>query len=950
MRFVNTLTSIREALRERTVVASQSELVSQSALARRLGVALVCASLLAGCGSDGTPVSPMADASAVAGDSGVQQHVDAARDGAADARQPHSADAGKHAERDAGTLNGDRANGGAADAGPDSATVQRPSLLSDSLERLGVDTTPTPRVDSDGEPLRNGYAPLGQARVIENYITQLAIVGAGLQGSEDRPLTVLDAEVSTDESGVTHLEGAASIHQPPAGTHAWASPVEDADDSARSRRDAVGYDVDGDGRQELVVVFMDATKRNQLRLQILDDGKANFEILVDDPLLERDDIADVTLAVADFSEDGKPELLIALSRDAAASAGGPRQTELLHFVQAAEGYQASDWTQTFTPHFDDSLVSVILRTGSLDRDHADELVVIVNEESASASGSGATSRYWVYDDALEDFTLLDASPIAGIDRDGTARNAVVGDAAIGDVNGDGRNELTLGGLRALTKNCLDAPFEQLFFQTLSLREGSFEVLDAHSVNASPAIGQDCAASGFEREVRFAPVQHADMDGDGQSELHVGRFIFAWQAPTEGAERRWEEVDSLAGESFYPEPNAVFQRSTSAFTSGDFTGDGRDNLMFYVSNARELVIWGWHPIAAGGERSAYQVSVPIAFNDEDANARPYPLLVAGDFLGNGTVLRYQAESHRLVFTEPVILAALAAAPCGRDIEQNTDACVTRYGMGESLEQGRENTVSFEAGVHLGMNAEIDIPFAPTISTEIIASVNRTESYTLSEAYRLERSVTYETGPLEDAIIFTTIPYDQYTYTIASHPDEDVVGEEVIVSLPREPRRVMAERAFFNAVVVNEGLQIGENVFQHTPGDYRSYPSLATRNELLDGQQNKLIGDREWVSQGTGSTSVELALTEISGHAESLGHSYEMDVTTTLGAVIAGFSVGYGAEATLTVTTEETAVYGGSVGAISGETWRDHQYAFGMFMYTANTAIQSFQVLNYWVESD
>ncbi len=828
------------------------------------------------------------------------------------------------------------------DAGPgadDAGAGGGADSLEEALERMGVDTTFEPRVDADEEPLDDRYAPLGPTSELETRVRELAIVGTALEGQSEHQLTVLDADTTTDASGLVELEGGDPIHQAGDSDHPWAT-ADGGSNEPQSRRDVDAFDVDGDGKEELIAVYMEGP---DVMLEVLDDADAGFEVLADETLTERTDIVDVAIAAGDFSEDGDVEIVIALSDDA--------QTELLHVYRDGDAFRVTDdWSETLQPQNEGHPFHVVLDAGGLDRDHADELVVVLNEEDPEFAERTGLAHYWVFDDFNSEFELLDSGQVTGTDRDGNAHSVDVADAAIADVTGDGRAELTLGGLVGMEGDCLEGTdhYEKLFFMTRRWDGASFEELDAHAVfNDDNTIG--CNNSGFQFENRFAPVGHLNATADEHHELQVGRFLFAWSAEEEGDAPRWVEFAELNEDDYYgadPGGGGVFSRATADFAVGDFSGDGHDNLMFYSTSSDQVSIWGMHLVE--GDSSFYTVAIDMEFYG--SSDFRHPRLVPLDVFGEATVLRYEPESHEFVFTEPVVLAALAAAPCWDDAAQNSDACVTRYGLGESEEEGRESTVSFSAGVHAGVNIEADIPFVPEFSTEIVGSVERTESHTLAEAYRLERSVVYETGPLEDTVIFTTIPYDLYTYEIVSHPDEELEGGEMIVSLPREPRRLMVEREFFNEIMAEHSVHIGDDVFAHSPGDPLSYPTVTDRNDLLSGAGSDLIGDSEWVPEGTGLVEVELVLAEIEEHQESLETSYSMEVSTTAGAVIAGFSVGHGTEETLTVTTEESTIYGASVGAIEGDAWEELRYAFGLFMYPIGTGPQSFQVVNYWVETD
>ena len=198
-----------------------------------------------------------------------------------------------------------------------------------------------------------------------------------------------------------------------------------------------------------------------------------------------------------------------------------------------------------------------------------------------------------------------------------------------------------------------------------------------------------------------------------------------------------------------------------------------------------------------------------------------------------------------------------------------------------------------------------------------------------------------------MVFTTIPYDRYTYEIVSHPDPELVGGLVEVALPREPLLLKVERSFYNENVVGSNVSIGGNVFDHTPGDLASYPSASRKDSLLStygGLENGPIG----VGEGNGSSTLSIDVAEEVSLGGTLGIEVERSVEVTSGPVMAGFSVGYGVEASLTVTSGSSTSYSGTVGDLSSSNFGEESYSYGLFTYVQGVDDQKFEVLNFWVE--
>ncbi|MCA9490450.1 MAG: hypothetical protein KC621_11020, partial [Myxococcales bacterium] len=144
--------------------------------------------------------------------------------------------------------------GGGGDSGGSNSTVEE--VLAD----LGVDTTETPRVDEHGNPLGDEYAPMGDRSTVNRFAEVVAI---GVPFDDD----------SQSQAAVMNLVPGAS------NTYAWDSPLQQPTDaelpwaSATMRRAATYGDFDGDGLEELAVVYQ---TDGDVMLVRTDDAGASF--------------------------------------------------------------------------------------------------------------------------------------------------------------------------------------------------------------------------------------------------------------------------------------------------------------------------------------------------------------------------------------------------------------------------------------------------------------------------------------------------------------------------------------------------------------------------------------------------------------------------------------------------------------------------------------------------
>ena len=807
-------------------------------------------------------------------------------------------DAQKLADFSIGSI-GDTGGGGGSSAGP----------LAKSLQRLGVKVEESPRKDySKTDDLPADYAPFGAQKTF-GRIDEIVMVGATLRDDDSR-FRVMELDVNGDLLQLADLDSEAN---------AWVGfpggPV-----TPQSLRAVAAGDVDGDGLEEVVAIYMDDL---DLTLKLIDDAQnAYAETLV--RLGVEQDVRELAVVTGDFDGDGRAELAIAVCRS--------DTVDIVFFEDAAGNFARQP---ALTKSYDDTLgltspqMYVQLRCGNMDYDIGCELAFVVNEYSRN--GPVGTSRYVVLDDWSTDAAELQSGPVQGLANG--LKTALVGSIAVGDIDGDDLDEVIVAGPTGSDGD--DRYSGRLIVAFDDVANGFGTLGTIHGFNGflgNPAFGR--------WRFRTTHINVVDIDGDGAFEIQANQYIyddFANAAP-------FTEIHEIPQEKFLDrgsDAGAYFNDQGSQVITGDFTGDGRGDVLIYCQWQNEAYVWGLDQTVRGWrEMATWEMG---SVNVQDAQGG---IFVAANVDTDSAVLDYGEGSYQLVFTEPIVIAALAAPPCGRGIGQNVDGCETSFGQSTTSGSERETSVSISAKAISGIKLEGGVitqsSFELTSTTEIAATRIATRSYTLEE------TITYISGPNDDAVIFTTIPLDQYTYTIVSHPDPTLVGKEVVISLPRKPITLKTDRSFYNDNIADGALPIDDTVFQHTIGDLSTYPTAARKNQLINqfgGLQSTLIS----VSQGDRAEEVQLAVSEAISTGRELAIAYELELKATGGGALAGFSVGTSASSKLTVTSGQSTIYTGRVGDLDAANFAANQYSFGLFTYVfRHPSGQQFEVLNYWVE--
>jgi hypothetical protein len=888
-----------------------------------------------------------------------------------------------------------------------------PESLEATLNELGVDTSDSPRIGNEGVPLPEDYAPYGSriafstmpdGTVVLGAPSELALFGFSLD-EENAFLSVVE-NIPARAASVTTPVLPSVLTSSSDAQAPWAREDLGGEEApALTLRDATGADIDGDGLEELATVRIDAGQVI-LSLQDIDDPTAPLDERVVVPPTLLATIADARIAAGDFDDDERDELLIGLT--AAAQDAVPTPVVLLLLDDAMGDYGV---IREFTYHSLNNAVdaSVALTAGNIDYDNAEEFVVNVNEmDTNSSSGRPeiATTRLFIYEDAGSDYLELVAETPTVETPDGTYV-AAVGSAAIGDIDGDELNEVLVAGISGITDfyTCNSSDESSSVMRYLAVVY-EFDGLGFGRSSDSVTTDNDLILSSNCPEfdtwlMRFVFVNTVNLDGDRPDEFHINQYVFDGFPD---ADTSWssQSLEILPEGTLFPNNDSlgglVLDRSTAALTTADVNGDGRGDIISARSGVYELSVYSLTD-ADGFYRSGRLMleDGDDVYRTDTGGFNPKIVAFNGDLLNEGDAQVVEFVEHQLDFTEPLVFAALAAPPCIAGIDQNRDSCTTSWGKSEAVALEGEREFTFNAGRSVGVTAEVDATAAlgaglsvNVFSFEAKMTLEIETARIRSESYEVSKSVSFETGPEEDSVVFASIPYDVYRYRVINN-NVDADANEVVfmnVGLPREAVVRLATTRYYNARTQDTALKIDESVFTHRVGEIDSYPTPEDRDSILAQRRSQvedlrtecffcwrldpeaeitdldgpfrsfdpfealpgLVSESVGVGQGSGSTEVAVELSSGSTAGRSLGLSAEIEIETVIYGVLIGYQVGGGISSSTSLTRTEGKSYVGTVGSIGDADFSDNQYSFGMFTYLQADpgSGQEFEVINYWVE--
>lgn len=879
-------------------------------------------------------------------------------------------DAGSDAGSDAGT---DAGSDAGSDAGAHALPPEQPptapvTTVNDQLRELGINVSGIqgqPRRLDSQLSVQGDWAPLG----MRARLAPMELVGAGIGDDcadldDSTPNTPGPRTVAIEiwDEAVDRVQPAKECHRIETGNVTGSDPDSSrAQPGTLSTRTLVSGDFDGDGLDEggtlrfRPVTNGDGTTTWWLRSARIKHGaRGTFASLVGDRPVGTLPVRDSDAVGGDVDGDGSDDVVVGLLKDS--------YFALIAYPQIAPGqFDERGGLNQVDLAAPAGTRSLVMTAGNLDLDPALETVVVLRTLQAGTAGGPPTGevRYWVYDNlpltatgnARYTFPLLASGTLTYTDPTTQAtRPWLTADAVVGDLDGDGLGELAFTGIGAFPASEGCDPYTYVT-RVLDDRAHGAGVMATRVETASSPACTSTSDPGILYEVY---AQALDYDGDYTRELLANERLLALRSLDTGGwtlePKRVGSTQTLVDfKDLIPSrPSEHVSEATFAFAVGDVNNDGRQDVLAYSAYDSVLRMRGM-----GGFTSQ------LGFNSSAGST--YPLLAPFDSDLDGSTVVYVPGSHRVELTEPVIHAVLAAPPYQPEFGQEPLDATSSYGRSTSSGSSSETTLSFNVSASFGLKAGASVgPLE--FSVEAKTTLDTWVDETTGTAYTTTFTDTYQTAG-RDAVVFTSFPYDLYDYRIVASDKAALIGQTMVIMLPRTPVTRIVSREYFNARVPDGHLRIDERVLKHTPGNVRSYMTWAERGELKGRVQGGAFGSplflesaRKTVGQGTTSTTTEIELSQENFHTQAVGVSRSYGVALTAGVAVAEFSVGSGEENSVTVSAGQSTLVSSTVPSITVDDTAQPNavYDWGMVTYmqrlspTGTSSGQVFQVVNFWVE--
>lgn len=686
----------------------------------------------------------------------------------------------------------------------------------------------------------------------------------------------------------------------------------------------VSGDTNGDGYDELVsAVFITAT--NEIQFHITDrKNDQNTVVNVQEDMVSA--LSDTALwafryyfmrdfCSGDFNGDGFDEFVLSIDN------------KILLF---SSNLSTVVWSCEYS---DKGSNFVRVEAGDLNDDGFDDLAV--------THGTAIRSLGQLYLHAGSQAGLGE-SPVYSGPLAGKSITYSCAEVVIGDVDGNGLNDLVLSGARnrtdwttSISISLLD-PWNETnaSFQAVAMVEDKEIIADGWwegKVHHQDNLWIPMTATG-------------DFDGNGVDEFLAVDKIYTLNTED-------QEIKDFAFQPLPARNNRFHDMFFDLAVSGDMTGDGKDELAIIrvidlpwggateTINFRDFRIWG-KTDSGGYDWMQAQAT---------ETGRTFATLSMANVDDDSLVVKFIRSE--LSYSDPVILAVLASAPYNDAIDASE--CNTSFSVSSGTGDSWEFSNGFNVGATIGLSTEIALPVCDVLSIGggRSASIEHEFLWGYGESTSSSLSYGHDTNAGEDMVIVTVVLTDVYIYEILSSPNPDHIGDFFTISLPREnddETQLFLTVDFYNSLV-KEKDRIPSSMLKHTPGNTDSYYTRDEMEEFAKAGKGIFYTASAVVPQGSAGST--LSFSEDWEGFDT--YEYSLTATATLSWRVllldvdasAGFSHGYSVQHSIGngVSIE------GRVGSIQDtELWTQNRFKWGMMVIPQSFNDQSYSLVTYWVD--
>lgn len=571
-------------------------------------------------------------------------------------------------------------------------------------------------------------------------------------------------------------------------------------------------------------------------------------------------------------------------------------------------------------------LGVSLASGDVNGDGIDDLVAVscageMSEKYYKKEGCGLAMAAELYVVLGEKNTRLSAATYVNKDVSGyysdkghTVSMAAPG-VAIGDINGDGINEIVCAGFESEVSSykkidVKDGDTKVLVYawytvtkdtngkQKLNCKKFSYSMTDISAISKDDSLREN-GGSNSEKNWQQVSVECVAFDGMNTTDyVFINGYVYKLNTKSSEFEAVYEPdvFSTLKTHVLGKDVNEVFIYSAAV---GNFyqSNKGEESIVLVVGYRRnksdryyfQRVIlkktngdWKREIYWDGTEYRVFTdegLLFTTQTTDREGCRTSGSLsccIVAVDYGYDSMVAKYNRKEF--VYTDPNVIAVLQAAPYFEEFDAGNSS--TKYSYSESYKKSESSGSEVSFGV--GLSAELQAGAVKTEVEEIVTN-GITEEY--EESRTTEYVITFEANDKNQVIIRRTLVYFYY-YDIVSGTDSDgnytYEEAQIVISVPQYPVITQLSIEQYNDFAAEYNKLYGNGTLKSASYYLDTISEAAIEKYYLDNEGNpyNYANDVSAYTNGYELTNTKtwMQLGHAGGVSEQ-GYSSELEITTT-----------------------------------------------------------------------
>ena len=489
---------------------------------------------------------------------------------------------------------------------------------------------------------------------------------------------------------------------------------------------------------------------------------------------------------------------------------------------------------------------VTLATGDLKRDYTDDLVITVsmpqgatewahkNYPNAYVYGTKTKKTVSAATEFKQDLKVqLTVDNLQGDKNKPQVFKAA--NAVIGDLDGDNRKELVIGGRLCSDTGLRDSSWSVGGMITVQYDPMSraYVVGPVYQTSLNEYDDGDILRNSHNADLNYlapAAMAIADLDGTGLNKANLLFFaeLFTFKPSTRTFSGTGKYLDTIKNQTNNANEGVdKSQHWVSDVIVGNFNNneDNAQQILAIIGCKESGSDWYYYYMsymAQYGNDFCAQcegiINQARSYLNQSSKSRatPYVSIACPDVDNDGMLLKFR--DSEFIYTKPEVQAVLQSAPYFGDVAEVYDNYLNNgaTAYGKAFGNGQGTTASIDQSYGGFLSVEVSAAAAASFELELGATINE-EHATMQTT---ETSVEYAGSIGDDYVVMYTIPFTRYIYD-AVYPDGTTGIFTIEEPLPAVTVIVPVE-TYDEVAAVTDGLEpIRGNILTSTPGDPASY---------------------------------------------------------------------------------------------------------------------------------